>query len=309
MSRFEQARDDDNVTPDRSLRLWPFSSGSCATRGPRLLKLRHGVSWGSIAVLSLALLLLSVVLLDQARLRQLDARNQRESAAVARLERKVQKLQAGIAFDSARRRLLLGMRNHILEANPRVSLAEAWRYAELALTASDKYPSVDPLFLLAVGIVESGYDSEARSSAGACGLYQIWPSTGRLLARSLGWTWDHSILYDPEKNTEAAALYLDMLFSTYNDPRLVLAEYNGGPLNVRYFRASAAALSVETRRYVPRVIELYDRFREELATGMDTAPDPSHGSRERFGKTLGEEEGSSASRARAGAPHLDRADG
>ena len=40
-----------------------------------------------------------------------------------------------------------------------------------------------------------------------------------------------------EKNTEAAALYLDILFTTYSDPQLVLAEYNGGPLNAGYFRA------------------------------------------------------------------------
>jgi len=47
--------------------------------------------------------------------------------------------------------------------------------------------------------------------------------------RSLGWNYDDSTLYDPEKNTEAAALYLDILFSTYRDPQMVLAEYNGGP--------------------------------------------------------------------------------
>ena len=129
------------------------------------------------------------------------------------------------------------MRNHILKANPRVSLTEAYRYAELALAACEKYPAVDPLFLLAIGLVESGYDPQARSHADARGLYQIWPSTGRLLAHALGWTYDDSILFDPEKNTQAAALYLDVLFSTYKDPQMVLAEYNGGPLNAGYLRA------------------------------------------------------------------------
>ena len=172
---------------------------------------------------------------------------------MAAVTRKIQQLEAGIGFDSTRRQLLLGMRNHILKTNPRVSLADAYRYAELALEASEKYPAVDPLLLLAIGIVESGYDPQAKSHANARGLYQIWPSTGKMLMRALGWSYDDSTLYDPEKNTQAAAFYLDVLFSTYNDPQMVLAEYNGGPLNAGYFRAESGALASETRNYVPRV--------------------------------------------------------
>ena len=66
---------------------------------------------------------------------------------------------------------------------------------------SEKYPAVDPLLLLAIGTVESGYDPQATSRADARGLYQIWPSTGRLLLRALGWNYDEAALYDPEKNT------------------------------------------------------------------------------------------------------------
>ena len=148
--------------------------------------------------------------------------------------------------------------------NPRASLADAYLYARLALEASEKYPAVDPLLLLAIGTVESGYDPQAKSHADARGLYQIWPSTGRLLARSLGWNYDEATLYDPEKNTEAAALYLDILFAAYNDPHMVLAEYNGGPLNAGYYRADVGALAAETRSYVPRVLELYARLKDQF---------------------------------------------
>ncbi len=178
------------------------------------------------------------------------------------------------------------MRNHILKANPRVSLTEAYRYAELALAACEKYPAVDPLFLLAIGLVESGYDPQARSHADARGLYQIWPSTGRLLAHALGWSYDDSILFDPEKNTQAAALYLDVLFSTYKDPQMVLAEYNGGPLNAGYLRAGVAALASETRSYVPRVLELHQRLKQEFESGIALQAQAREDS-ERRGKTLG----------------------
>ena len=153
------------------------------------------------------------------------------------------------------------MRNHILKVNAKVSLGDAYRYAELAVEACEKYPAVDPLLLLAIGVVESGYDPAAKSPADARGLYQIWPSTGRLLVRALGWSYDDATLYDPEKNTQAAALYLDMLFATYSDPQMVLAEYNGGPLNAGYFRAGVGALASETRSYVPKVMELHARLR------------------------------------------------
>jgi soluble lytic murein transglycosylase-like protein len=178
------------------------------------------------------------------------------------------------------------MRDHIMRVNPRVSLGDAYRYARLALEAGEKYPSVDPLLLLAIGTVESRYDPQAVSSANARGLYQIWPSSGRLLFRSLGWDYDDAALHDPEKNTEAAALYLDVLFSTYKDPHLVLAEYNGGPLNAGYLRAGVAALASETRSYVPRVIELHQRLRREFEAGTALQAE-ARGDSERRGKTLG----------------------
>ena len=255
---------------------------------PRTIVIRHESGWQSLAVLFLCLLLAAAVLLGHWVVRGLDRNDQEATAAMARAERQIQRLESGFTFEAGRRQMLLGMRNHILKANPRVGLAEAYRYAELAMAASEKYPAVDPLLLLAIGIVESGYDPGARSRADARGLYQIWPSTGRLLAHALGWTWDDSLLYDPEKNTQAAALYLDILFSTYKDPQMVLAEYNGGPLNAGYLRAGAAALAAETRSYVPRVLALHHTLKQEFDEGKALAlqAEGLEGSGRR-GKTLG----------------------
>jgi hypothetical protein len=251
---------------------------------PRTIVIRQGNAWQSLAFLCLCLLLLAVVVMGHQALRGVDVQNQQASADMARVERKIQQLESGIAFDSKRRYLLLGMRDHILRINPRVSLADAYRYSELALQASEKYPSVDPLLLLAIGIVESRYDPQARSHADARGLYQIWPSTGRLLLRALGWDYDDEALYDPEKNTQAAALYLDILFSTYNDPQMVLAEYNGGPLNAGFFRAGVGQLAAETRSYVPRVLEVHARLKDEFDKG-ELQTEVAHRDAERRGKT------------------------
>jgi hypothetical protein len=252
----------------------------------RTIVIRHGTTWQSLAFLLLCVLLTGAILLGHEALRGIDRQTQDTAVTMARFERKVQQLESGLAFESRRRYLLLGMRDHILKVNPRASLSDAYRYAQLAVEASEKYPAVDPLLLLAIGTVESGYDPQATSHVGARGLYQIWPSTGRLLLRSLGWNYDEPSLFDPEKNTQAAALYLDILFSTYSDPQLVLAEYNGGPLNAGYFRAGVGALAAETRSYVPRVLQLHARLKDDFDKGMALQADAMHRDGQREGKTL-----------------------
>jgi soluble lytic murein transglycosylase-like protein len=285
MARSEEARKPLVFTERRP---HPVGDDSWGPTEPRTIVIRHGSGWQSLAVLFLCLLLAGAVLLGHWVLRGLDRNDQEAAAAMARAERKIQQLESGFTFEARRRQMLLGMRNHILKANPKVSLTDSYRYAELAIAACEKYPGLDPLLLLAIGIVESGYDPQARSPADARGLYQIWPSTGRLLARTLGWTWDDSMLYDPEKNTQAAALYLDILFSAYKDPKLVLAEYNGGPLNAGYMRAGVSALAAETKNYVPRVLELHQRLQQEFEAGTALAmPREPADNPERGGKKLG----------------------
>lgn len=272
-------------SPDRRLRL--ASAHADPPAETRTIVIRHGSGWQSLAFLLLCLLLMAAVLLGQRARSALDARDEQLVSALARAERKMQLLESGMTFDARRRQFLLGMRDHILRVNPRVALADAYLYARLALEASEKYPSVDPLLLLAIGTVESGYDPRARSGADARGLYQIWPATGRLLARSLGWSYDEQTLYDPEKNTEAAALYLDVLFAAYNEPEMVLAEYNGGPLNAGYYRAEAGPLAAETRSYVPRVLELYARLQDAFGSGAVLPSGPAPREARREGKALG----------------------
>jgi len=252
----------------------------------RTIVIRHQAGWQTWGLLVVCVLLMAAVLLGHWTLRSLDARHLADQATLTRMEGKIQRLESSMSFDSRRRQMLMGMRDHIMKVNTHVSLGDAYRYAELALNASEKYPAVDPLLLLAIGTVESRYETNATSTADARGLYQIWPSTGRLLLRSLGWQYDDGALYDPEKNTEAAALYLDILFTTYSDPALVLAEYNGGPLNAGYFRARVGQLAAETRNYVPQVLSLHERLLRQFAQPEPQQLQFMHLDAHRQGKTL-----------------------
>ena len=68
--------------------------------------------------------------------------------------------------------------------------------------------------------------------------------------------------FDPYKSSEAAAIYLKQLYSTYNDWSLAIAAYNCGPGNVNKAIRRAGGgkkdfweiypfLLPETRGYVP----------------------------------------------------------
>jgi len=245
-----------------------------------------GAAWKTVALSCLALLLLTTTGLAFYAFLRVSTLNEELRAAMGRMNDKIQRLESGVSFDSRRQQLLLGIRDEILRTNPRIGLNDAYRYSEWLLRACEKYPSVDPLMFLSIGIVESGFNPNATSSASARGLYQIWPSTGRMLARALDWEYTDAILYDPQKNTEMAALYLDILFTAYNDPRMVLAEYNGGPINAGYLRAGSVQTAAETRDYVDKVLDVHQRLKSTFESGLSVRLDLMHLDGGRDGKLL-----------------------
>ena len=108
-----------------------------------------------------------------------------------------------------------------------------------------------------LSIVESGLNPRAISRAGAGGLWQFMPYTGR----SYGLHQDFYIdeRFDPEKATEAACRYMKMLYNMFGDWELAMAAYNSGPGNVRKaIRRSGYKKNFwEVYRYLPRETRSY----------------------------------------------------
>ena len=122
--------------------------------------------------------------------------------------------------------------------------------------------------------VESGFDPNAQSAAGAVGLWQMVSTTAQSLGLTVSGTVDERL--DPEKQTKAAATYLARLLSEFGEDSfmLVLASYNRGENGVRRALRQVAQepggfrkdkrdfwhlyrlklLPEETREYVPRVL-------------------------------------------------------
>lgn len=124
----------------------------------------------------------------------------------------------------------------------------------------DKYDL--PLELKYLAIVESALNPEARSRAGARGIWQFMYSTGRMEGLHVSSYVDERS--DPMKSTEAACSYLSKLYKIFNDWDLALAAYNSGPGNVsKAIRRSGGKrdywsirpwLPRETASYVPAFI-------------------------------------------------------
>jgi membrane-bound lytic murein transglycosylase D len=115
-----------------------------------------------------------------------------------------------------------------------------------------------------LSLIESGLNPKAYSYAGAAGLWQFMPKTGRI---DFGLRIDKHIdeRYHVQKSTEAACKYMRQLFRIFGDWELVLAAYNTGPGNVKRAIRKAGGggfweiypyLHKQTRSYVPQYVAM-----------------------------------------------------
>ena len=113
-----------------------------------------------------------------------------------------------------------------------------------------------PLDLKFMTIIESSLRPDARSRAGAIGLWQLMPATAKLNGLKINQMVDER--RDPIRSTEAAIKQIKNLYDYYQDWQLVLAAYNCGPGNVN--KAIKRANSVdywEIRQYLPQETKDY----------------------------------------------------
>ncbi|WP_421569854.1 lytic transglycosylase domain-containing protein [Stenotrophomonas sp. PD6] len=109
--------------------------------------------------------------------------------------------------------------------------------------------AVDARLLHAIVSVESAYNAQARSHAGALGLMQVIPATGKRFGAV--------DLFDPLQNLRAGTAYLVWLQRRFGgDLELMLAAYNAGEGAVQRHGNRVPPFS-ETRRYVAKVSALY----------------------------------------------------
>jgi membrane-bound lytic murein transglycosylase D len=133
--------------------------------------------------------------------------------------------------------------------------------------------------LIFLPFAESGFNPWAYSRAGAAGLWQFIPATGRRYGLEVNWWIDER--RNPYKATEAAAKYLKKLYNDFGDWYLALAAYNAGEGRVswalrksgydNYFdlTSSSRYLHRETRLYVPKLMAILKIVKNLEKLGFD----------------------------------------
>ncbi len=120
-----------------------------------------------------------------------------------------------------------------------------------------------PLELRYLPVIESGLRPSVTSHAGASGLWQFMPATGKRYGLEINTLVDER--RDPIKSSEAAAHFLSDLYNMFGDWSLAIAAYNCGEYNVQKallrsgnrdgdFWSIYNYLPKETRGYVPAFI-------------------------------------------------------
>lgn len=149
--------------------------------------------------------------------------------------------------------------NFIRRYNKRLTHEQAYEITRTILYYSDYY-GVDPRFITAIVLVESGFNPNATSRAGAMGLGQLMPGT----ARGLGVVDP----YDPTQNLAGSIKlvrgHLEKYWRQTGGDKdwehviLTLAAYNAGSGAVRKY--GGVPPYKETRHYVEKVIRTYKQL-------------------------------------------------
>lgn len=125
---------------------------------------------------------------------------------------------------------------------------------EHCVIGASKEFGLNPVFVRAIIMLETkgGRNWYAVSSAGALGIMQILPATGKAIANKLGIKWKgDKILFVPEYNIRIGCCYYASLRKKFKDEYWALAAYFNGP-------NGAAKLIKENlpSLYATRVIEI-----------------------------------------------------
>ncbi len=145
------------------------------------------------------------------------------------------------------------------------SIVYPLKYEEYIIKYAKEY-DLDPAYLSAVLYSESKFNPDAVSRAGARGLMQVMPSTGKFIAERFGnYNFSVNDLHDPETSIKYGAWYLRDLLNRYNnDEEVALAGYNGGPgvANRYVVSRSHSVIPRETSGYLKTVMNAKEKYKE-----------------------------------------------
>lgn len=147
--------------------------------------------------------------------------------------------------------------NFIRKQNPRLSAKEATLIAKGVIGFSLKY-GVDARLIMAMVMVESGFDPNSTSRTGAAGLGQLMPDTARWMGVSDSYDTVDNLYGTVKLIRTHLDKYRAQTGSGFESLVLALAAYNAGEGAVK--KHGGVPPYRETQAYVQRVVRLYAQF-------------------------------------------------
>jgi soluble lytic murein transglycosylase-like protein len=153
--------------------------------------------------------------------------------------------------------------------------AEARRALAETIVQEADQARLDPLLVLAVIEVESGFQATARSDAGAIGLMQLLDSTLRSEMARQGLEGDPA---DPVMNVRAGVRYLRRLMNAFPHEDVALMAYYAGPVRILGYLRAGDEIPERFHVYPRRVHAVLRRMRKapahapEVAAAREAAP-------------------------------------
>lgn len=111
---------------------------------------------------------------------------------------------------------------------------------------------IDPYIALSLAKIESNFNSSCKSPAGAIGLFQLTPSTAKVLGVNP---------YIVSENIEGGLKYYKMLYNKYGSMDLALAAYNAGPGNVAKYKGVPPFSA--TQNFIKNIKKEYSSFKAD----------------------------------------------
>ena len=142
-----------------------------------------------------------------------------------------------------------------------------------------KEQNLPPYLVFAMIRQESAFDATAKSWAGAQGLMQLMPATGREVAQRLGLRFSTSNLNDPDFSVRLGTRYFKQVLDMFDGNHvLALAGYNGGPYRIKKLWRQAGSnpeldrfvdglYLEETKTYVKRILLFEDSYKRLYSAG------------------------------------------
>jgi soluble lytic murein transglycosylase-like protein len=178
----------------------------------------------------------------------------RAQPADARRTPRSSRPRASSTSDAARVYAEIDRRARALDAPLRAQIARE-------ILAESARARLDPLLVVALIHVESSFDPDAVSTAGAVGLMQLrGPTMAHVAARSRMRSADP---LDPVANIQAGVRYVGHLMRAFGDSDLALMAYNAGPGRIRRYLREGG-VPERFRAYPRSVAREMDRLRGVL---------------------------------------------